>query len=47
MPKKTRARKGETNPLETPRHERGESMREMVAEYGPRRAKAKAKARRK
>jgi hypothetical protein len=45
MPKK-RARKGETNPMETPRHERGESMREMTAEYGPRKAKAKAKARR-
>jgi len=30
---------------ETPRHERGEPMREMVKEYGPRKAKAKAKRR--
>jgi hypothetical protein len=32
---------------ETPRHERGESMREMSAEYGKKKAAAKAKARRK
>ena len=30
---------------ESPRHERGESMSEMVKEYGPRKAKAKAKRR--
>ena len=44
MPAKKR-KKGEAEPVESARHERGESMREMVSEYGPRKAKAKAKAR--